>query len=428
MDSFSYDFCLLLHPQNDNHTDDEYGQCNEQKTVINSCKETESKVLPNLNVEENNDPHLHNASLGMKHFIATNLDHHNRGREQCNNDAQKTIHDPVIQLDFSNLPNDKFITIKKSKPIRNVALFISFNYNLTNHISNEECNAHGFQALFHDFQDHINITPIVRLVNDVAVNCWAYDYNVNVFLASKPIFPICIVTALLKRLRTLFDQKTLDIIIIWLNVYERSRSRIDDECKAAKATACIQGVEISDVIPQIMSYFDKSNDNGEIHKKPPICYHEFNLSYSAAMKIDDKIWLNAKQYYKVAKSQMELGDLNPDNEIVLKSITKHDNSESILRKVLCNKFSQHIRLKHLLFSTRVSPIYFTQEKCRCNLNGDEYSSSKSIVNDDDDQEILKKSFIDILEEVRHNLIQDERKRILTDYSDFVDGRKNLFLN
>ncbi|CAI2172852.1 9403_t:CDS:2 [Funneliformis geosporum] len=421
MDSSSYD------PQNENHTDDEYGQCNEQKTIIinscdnNSIKEIESKVLSKLDVEENHDLHLHNASLEMKHFIATNFDN-NRGREQCNNFTQKTMNDPSIQdqfLDFSNLPDDKFITIRQSKPIRNVALFISFNYDLSKNFSNEECNSHGFQALFHDFQDHINITPIVRLVNEVVVNCWAYNYNVNVVLTSKPIFPICIVTALLKRLRTLFDQKTLDIVIIWFNVYERSRPWIDEEFKAVKATACIQGVEISNVVSQIMSYFDKSNYNEEIHKKRPICYHEFNFSYPAAMKIDDKIWLNAKQYYNVAKRQMKLTDLSPDNEIILKSITKHDNSESILRKLLYNKFSQHIRLKHLLFSTRNSSIYFTQETCRCNLKYGEYSSSKSIVNDND-QEILKKPFIDILEEIRDELMQDERKGILSDYSNLVD--------
>jgi hypothetical protein len=225
-----------------------------ESEVIISTLENKLRKLSIQNVNRNNvNDESYNVSLGKNHpNIFSEL-----GHPKCNNDVQKTKHDSFIQeITFDALPNDAFITIKQSKAIRNIALFISFNYDLNNHFFQEECNAHGFHALFHEVQDHINIVPIAKLITDVVVNCWSYNWSIIVFITSEPILPISAVTALLKLLRVYFDQKILDIVIIWPNVYERSRPWIDEQCKIAKATACIQGVEVSDIVPQIMSYFD----------------------------------------------------------------------------------------------------------------------------------------------------------------------------
>src|SRR5688572_27355746 len=98
---------------------------------------------------------------------------------------------------------------------------------------------------------------------------------------------------------------------------------------------------------------------------------------------------------------METVTLAEVNSNKVKSMlsAKEDNSESILRKALYNKFSQHSRLKHLLFSTRVASIYFTQEKCPCNLYDDEYSKSENIVKGDRKILKTKELFINILEEL-----------------------------
>ncbi|GBB99439.1 hypothetical protein RclHR1_03520019 [Rhizophagus clarus] len=397
-----------------------------------STKEIESKVISTLESE------LRKLSIRNGNGNSVGDESYNISLEKNNptilsdlchprfNSAQNTRHDSFIQeLTFDSLPDDALITIKQTKPIHNIALFISFNYDLNNHFFQEECNAHGFHALFHDVKDHINIVPIAKLITDVVINCWSRDWNIIVFFSSEPILPISAVTALLKLLRAYFDQKILDIVIIWPNVHEGTRPWIDEQCRVAKATACIQGVKVSDIVPQIMSYFDNGDCSKEINgtttlfgeKKITICYHEFNNSHPAAMRIDDKIWLDVKRYFTIMKGEIEQASLTENNS--------HDGNillENILRKALYNKFSQHSPLKYMLLSTRIASIYFTQEICQCNV----YSDSKDIAKSDTD--ILKAKFTSILEEVRYNLMQEERKRIESEkYRNLMNREKNLFL-
>ncbi|RIA90957.1 hypothetical protein C1645_805422 [Glomus cerebriforme] len=374
-----------------------------QLNVRKSTKEIESKVIPilerklqELSIQKENKISDEPYKIS-KHPIITELDHLSEIK-LGNNNEQKIEHASFTQeLTFDSLPNDAFITIKQSKPIHNIALFISFNYDLSKYFL-QEYNAHGFHVLFHDIQDHINIAPIVKLVTDVVVNCWTRNWNIIVFITSEPIIPISAVTALLKALRVRFCRKILEMVVIWPNAYEISRSWIDEQCRTAKATACIQGIKVSDIIPQIMSYFNNDDRNKEVNgrttlfdeKKFTTCYHEFNISYPAAMEINDKIWLDAKQYFNAMKREMEktsLIEMNSQNRNVL--------LESILRKALYNKFSQHSQLKHTLFSTRFASIYFTRETCQCNLY--EYELRKNIV---DGNPNIEESFINLLEEVR----------------------------
>ncbi|EXX72958.1 uncharacterized protein OCT59_012787 [Rhizophagus irregularis] len=375
-----------------------------------SCNVNQSKVImPTLEIN------LRNLSI--------------KNGNNISDDVQKTKHAPFIQgLTFDFLPDDAFITIKQSKPIHNIALFISFNYDLNNRFFQQECNAHGFHALFREIQDHVNIVPIAKLITDVVINCWSNNWDIIIFITSEPILPISTVTTLLKLLRVYFDQKILDIVIIWPNVYKTSRPWIDEQCRVAKATACIQGIEVSDIVPQIMSYFDNGDCNKEINgttalfdeKKITICYHEFNNSYPAAMRIDDKIWPNVKHYFHIMKSETEKASLM--------EINSHDRNillENILRKALYNKFSQHSRLKHILLSTRIASICFTQETCQCNLHDYVHLNSKNTVKSD--TKILKAKFINILEEVRYNLIQEERERIKSEHGNLMNKEKNLFL-
>lgn len=258
-------FCL----NSNNYAPCNVNQSNVQKSIVikefcdkKPTNEIESKVimstleskLRNLSIQNGNGNNIsdeyYNISLEKNHSTTfSKLGHYN--------DVQKTKHVSFIQgLTFDSLPDDAFITIMQSKPIHNIALFISFNYDLNNRFFQQECNAHGFHALFREIQDHVNIVPIAKLITDVVINCWSNNWNIIIFITSEPILPISTVTALLKLLRVYFDQKILDIVIIWPNVYKTSRPWIDEQCRVAKATACIQGIEVSDIVPQIMSYFD----------------------------------------------------------------------------------------------------------------------------------------------------------------------------
>lgn len=112
----------------------------------------------------------------------------------------------------------------------------------------------------------------------------------------------------------------------------------------------------------------------------------------------------------------------------LMEINSHDRNillENILRKALYNKFSQHSRLKHILLSTRIASICFTQETCQCNLHDYVHLNSKNTVKSD--TKILKAKFINILEEVRYNLIQEERERIKSEHGNLMNKENNLFL-
>ena len=227
-------------------------------------KEIESSVTSSLEeksrgsfIQERNNvsDELYKVSLKEK---LPGLDHEIKS---CNSYAQKTKYGSLIQEStFDSLPDGIFITAEPPKPIYNIALFVSFNYDLSNHLLREECNAHGFHPLFHDTQDHVNFAPIVKLVTDVVVNCWTHNCNITVFITSEPGLHIGVVTALLNLLRVHFDRKTLKIVVIWLGVHKESRSWIDEKCRAAKVTGCIQGVGIADIVPQIMSMFDNVND------------------------------------------------------------------------------------------------------------------------------------------------------------------------
>src|SRR5947208_719223 len=119
-----------------------------------------------------------------------------------------------------------------------------------------------------------------------------------------------------------------------------------------------------------------------------------------------------------------------NHEMEMTSLTKINSvsgvvlPESILHKALYNKFSQNPRLKHLLLSTRVASIYFTKETCQCNSYDNELPDSKSIVKSD--PKILG-LFINILKEVRDNLMHEERKRIKSEYGDLKSEERNFFL-
>jgi hypothetical protein len=117
---------------------------------------------------------------------------------------------------------------------------------------------------------------------------------------------------------------------------------------------------------------------------------------------------------------------NEMEKTFLIGIKSHDRNvllENILRKALYYKFSQHSRLKYILLSTRIASIYFTQETCQCNLHDYVHPNSINIVKSD--TRILKAKFVSILEEVRYNLMQEERERIESEkYGDLM---KSLFI-
>ena len=117
---------------------------------------------------------------------------------------------------------------------------------------------------------------------------------------------------------------------------------------------------------------------------------------------------------------MEIASVNFDDEII--------SPEIILYKALYNKFSQHLRLKHVLLSTRVASICFTEEICQCNPYNTRCTNFNNITERDPKILKTKESFINILKEVRHNLMQEERKRIESEYGDLMNEERNLFLS
>ncbi|CAG8611461.1 27810_t:CDS:2, partial [Dentiscutata erythropus] len=286
-----------------------------------------------------------------------------------------------------------------------IILFISFRYDLSKYFPSHEWNKNNLQFMFRDFDGLDDYAPIAKIINDIVLDCWTNNRNINVFVTADPIYPVNVITSLIKRLRLLFDCYTLKIIAIWVGVYHISRAMISNQCDIAGVSYCIQVDEENEVAAEVTSYIEKTNmEKDESATSLLNAYREFNNSYPAATKIDGQIWCSILHYVEahIKENRKKIVcDLCPTNKSEwipthsVNSTNQEHYIQEITRNALYLKFSQHPKIKHKLLSTGNLPLGFLNDT---NVTNDDMLKSALTGN----------TFIKILEETRTKLMQESK--------------------